>query len=61
MVEVVGRDERQLKEASCRNCAARLRYTRSDVFTHHYSACGSKESDPAIRCPSCSNIILVAA
>lgn len=59
MVEVIGFSKKQFKKTSCSNCAAKLKYTKSDVFTHHYSACGSKESDPAITCPNCNHVVLV--
>ena len=59
MVEVIGRDEAVMRETSCRGCAAKLRYSSNDIFTHKYSACGISESDPAIRCPQCQKIILV--
>lgn len=59
-VEIVGQDERQFKHTSCSGCGSKLRYTKNDVFTHIYSACGHTESDPAINCPGCNRVIIVS-
>lgn len=54
MVEVVGQDDKYVKEISCRNCAARLRYVQSEVQSRtgrDYS--GGADGREWIVCPKC--------
>lgn len=59
MVEVIGFSKKQFRKTSCSNCGAKLKYTKSDIFTHKYTCCGSPESDPAINCPNCNRVVIV--
>jgi hypothetical protein len=52
MVEIVGRDEKAVKQTTCRECAAILRYTESEVKTRQYSACGELGTIWYVDCPN---------
>ncbi len=54
MVQIVGRDESQVFECTCRSCASRLRYTRSEVQTLSYTDYGGgRDTVWYIVCPGC--------
>lgn len=52
MVEIVGRDESAVKQITCRECAAILRYTPSEVRERQYSAQGDTGTVYYVDCPN---------
>lgn len=60
MVEIVGRDTKQVKQTSCRNCAARLEYTQSEVTEQHGTdISGTGYTQGSIKCPGCGAKVVV--
>lgn len=60
MVKIVGTDEKYVHRKSCRNCAAMLEYTLSEVtrsFTSDWT--GSRDEWNYIICPKCSYKVTV--
>jgi hypothetical protein len=54
MVQIIDKDERHVHECTCRNCASRLRYTRSEVESYrHTDYGGGTDTYHYITCPSC--------
>lgn len=54
MVKVVGIDESAIKRVTCKNCAALLEYTPSEVQTKSVSDySGSSDIVAFLRCPKC--------
>lgn len=59
-VEVVGTDDRHIKETSCRNCAAKLRYTEADVASYtKQDYDGGSSTYYYIACPRCRDKVIV--
>lgn len=60
MVKVVGEAPEAVKKATCRNCAAKLEYTQSEVKRREgvdYS--GGSDGQEWIVCPRCNgNVVL---
>lgn len=55
MVKIVGRDESAVKRITCRNCAARLEYTESEV-RNLWSGTdygGGSDGADGFNCPQC--------
>ncbi len=62
MVDVVGQDDKHVKEASCRNCAARLRYVQSEVRSQRGTdISGGADGREWIVCPKCSADVILRA
>ena len=60
MVKIVGQDMSMYLEATCRNCAAMLQYTRSEVQSQMQTDYGGgKELYKFITCPQCSQKVTV--
>lgn len=62
MVEVVGQDNSVLKQITCRNCGAVLRYKQSEVKEYHgkdYS--GGSDGMEWVDCPSCGDKAVIAS
>jgi len=60
MVKVVGEDPAQIKRITCRNCAAILEYTQSEVdskIVRDYG--GGTDTYHFITCPKCHNEVIV--
>lgn len=56
MVQVIGKDESQVLECTCRSCASRLRYTRSEVQSFmHTDYGGGTDRVNYIVCPTCGS------
>jgi hypothetical protein len=54
MVQIIGKDDTQVHECTCRNCASRLRYTRSEVQSfRHTDYGGGTDIVHYIVCPGC--------
>lgn len=62
MVQIVGKDEGAYYEITCRNCASRLRFTRSEAITRTYrDYTGCAETIKEITCPCCGSAINVTS
>lgn len=60
MVEVIGVDQAQFLEVTCKNCASKLRYTRNEVHEGtHYDYGGGSDTVYWIDCPSCGQKVYV--
>lgn len=60
MVKVVGEAPEAVKHATCRNCAAKLEYTPSEVKEYHgtdYS--GGPDGREWINCPRCGHEVVL--
>jgi RNase P subunit RPR2 len=55
VVKVVGRDPKQVKRVTCRDCAAILEYTESEVKVARYSCMGDPSGHKYVDCPNCSD------
>ena len=59
MAKVVGRDDRAVKRITCRECAAIVEYTPSEVRNlwsgKDYS--GGSDGADGFNCPSCNHLI----
>lgn len=56
MVEVVGQDNSVLKQVTCRNCGAILRYKQSEVKEYHGTDYGGgPDGMEWVTCPRCSH------
>ena len=59
MVQVVGKEESQVRESSCNKCASRLRYTLSEVQSYISSDyTGGRDTVYYVSCPSCGNKVI---
>jgi DNA-directed RNA polymerase subunit RPC12/RpoP len=60
-IEIIGRDEKHVKEVSCRNCASRLRYTIADTIEEkHTDYTGDSDVVRVLHCVKCNNKIIVS-
>jgi RNase P subunit RPR2 len=60
MVQIVGNDPQAVKRTTCRNCAAVLEYTPSEVKEYHgkdYS--GGSDGKEWIDCPRCGTQVVL--
>lgn len=58
MAKIVGRDEKAVKQVTCRNCAARIEYTASETTSHvHHDYGGGSDTYYYLKCPKCSEDI----
>ena len=60
MVTVVGHDPQAVKTVTCKECAAKLEYTLSEVKAYHgkdYS--GGQDGHKWIDCPKCCNKVIL--
>lgn len=60
MVKVIGEDPQAVKQRSCRNCAAKLEYTLSDVQSRHGTdISGNPDGREWIVCPRCGSHVII--
>lgn len=62
MVNIVGTDQQVVKRTTCKNCAAILEYTLSEVKAYHgrdYS--GGTDGKEWIDCPRCGKQVILRA
>lgn len=62
MIKLIGEDESIYKISTCRNCAAKLQYTQSEVKEYHrkdYS--GGSDGKEWINCPRCGHEVVLRA
>jgi hypothetical protein len=60
MVQVIGKDETQYREVTCKHCASRLRYLPVEVHREKsYDYTGSWDYVFHIYCPTCSTPVPV--
>lgn len=60
MVEILGEDEKAYKYITCKNCAAKLRYTPSEVKESHGTDYGGgPDGDEWIDCPRCGKQVII--
>lgn len=60
MIRVIGTAQKEIHEATCKNCASKLEYTLNEVKEYNgrdYS--GGSDGHRYIRCPSCSDKIIL--
>ena len=62
MAKVIGFDPKLMKQCTCRNCAAIIEYSLTEVKKHiHHDYGGGSEMVYTITCPNCGNNVTVKA
>ena len=61
MVQIVGKDQRLVKRATCRNCASILEYTPNEARKRWYTDISQcREEIREITCPGCGQDLQVS-
>jgi DNA-directed RNA polymerase subunit RPC12/RpoP len=58
-VEVVGQDEGQKRQATCKNCGAVLSFYTKDIKTKTLYCMGEAESYSYVDCPQCNSQVSI--
>lgn len=62
MVQVVGKDESEVRRVTCRNCASVLQYVNAEVKDErHYDYGGGSDIYYYITCPCCNKNVTVSS
>jgi len=60
MATIIGKEPREIRRCSCRNCASIIEYTLSETTTRWVSDySGDRETIRELRCPGCGNNVEV--
>ena len=60
MIRLIGEDPQALKQATCKNCGARLEYTNSEVKSQHGKDYGGGAyGREYIECPRCKHEVVL--